>query len=819
MKQLYSTGTLKSNPLHTLNSLRASTLGVGADELNAALNFAHYALPPARTNETDRPAPVRLALLNSTSGRVLTHITPNGGTYFAHTLLNVPSTADAQLAIQTWGSPLWQKHDPDTATDLPELPYLPVADVLDDAALREWLNDPSRQELLEFSLHALLGTTNQTRIFLAATADDVAKVVYAVTRVLPPGLLDDFTFSTYESEPLTCPARLVGHDAGSAEWDLPNHCYTDHAVAFNPATGRRSVIDKDVPFAGFAVKALASAEYGPLDEVKSTWQRLGLKDARQFDLVYRLTRGTGVMTKQEAAEALQHPPLAAWISTRSDALNQFLDWALEDREFATTSFTRAVQSLRQKQDFSAKLGQTVREAGIKALKANDRNRTANALEVILPMVAPTKANAVWGELCTQLTEPDQLPWETRWYLLPRFVRSKQQQGVVGVDPSLAKWLNVPADKLGELLTLDLPKAYHLAAARIALHRDGEPSTVLTRTLAQHQNLTLTMLQPTDGAKDTDRQLKLFESLLTEAPSQPWFEELLGKATDYPAALLNRFFEATLTAGKIDADRVIRAQGPRLLELFAGQSGLDKVGTQFLTNPPTDLLRNPSLLNFLTKLLDEPQVSEPLKQRIGGVKAIRAYLDSPTFTTEAMKPTAEALAIEPPVVPASTKAEVFSAVSNELLKRANAANLQTDLEAALVSFGSVLATDSTDLYENLLRDLRGRTDFGKHTNLVATFLAVALGATQAPELAGKLDGLEGHAFAVASEAAKRGGNRLLNEIARRSESWPKAARTQWGFLLAAVRPRGFSGVLRDVGLVAGGALAASVLWLVWMAVKG
>ena len=55
MKQLYSTGTLKSNPLHTLNSLRASTLGVGADELNAALNFAHYALPPARTNETDRP--------------------------------------------------------------------------------------------------------------------------------------------------------------------------------------------------------------------------------------------------------------------------------------------------------------------------------------------------------------------------------------------------------------------------------------------------------------------------------------------------------------------------------------------------------------------------------------------------------------------------------------------------------------------------------------------------------------------------------------------------------------------------------------------
>ena len=159
----------------------------------------------------------------------------------------------------------------------------------------------------------------------------------------------------------------------------------------------------------------------------------------------------------------------------------------------------------------------------------------------------------------------------------------------------------------------------------------------------------------------------------------------------------------------------------------------------------------------------------------------------------MDATAKALATPPPVVPAGTKGELFTAVANALAGKADDSGLQSDLETALVHFGPALATDATDLYENLLRDLRTRTDFGRHANLVPTFLAVALGATKSPDLAGKLDGLDGHAFAVASDAARRGGTRLLAEIDRRAEAWPKSARTQWGFLSAAVRPRGAMGL--------------------------
>ena len=357
---------------------------------------------------------------------------------------------------------------------------------------------------------------------------------------------------------------------------------------------------------------------------------------------------------------------------------------------------------------------------------------------------------------------------------------------------------MPADRLGELLGLDLPRVHQLIAARACLSRDGEPSPALTQTLAKHPALTLSLLRP-DGT-DPDRAVQLFESLLAEAPAHPWFEDLLAKAADYPPSLLNQFFEAALTAGKVDADRVVRTQGPQLLELFAGQSGLDRVGTLFLATPPADLLRNRGVLDFLGKLRDEPQVGDDLKGRIAAVQAVRGWLDAPAFTPEALKPVAEALAVSPPALPTVAKGELFETVAAQLLHRTSDPSLQADLEAALVHFGPVLANDPTDLYENLLRDLRGRTDFGRHPNLVQTFLAVALGATTDPALSGELGGLDGHAFAIASDAAKRGGNRLLRAIDRRSESWPRAARTQWAFLHAAVQPRGFRGLLRDAGLV-------------------
>ena len=815
MQQLYATGSLtRTDGVQTpppgkglrLPAVTAATGGLKADLVHSVLPHALYT-PPA--GGADR-LPVRLALLNTPTGRVLTHAVPTGESYFAHTLVNLPDTADAQLAIQTWGSPLWQQSAPESAGDLPELPYLPVADVLDDAAVKDWLGNPAHRELLEFALTALLGTPADRRVFLAAPADDVAKVIYAVTRALPGSLLEAFTFSTFEADPLASTARLVGCECGDGH-DLPDACYRTGST-FNTTTGKRSDLRAEVPFAGFAAGTLASGEFAPLDDLKATWQRLGLTDAKQFDLVYRIARGTGPLTKSEAADALQHPPLAAWLAVRADVLTQFLEWALDDRGFANQSFVRAVQAVRQKPDVLAKLADTVRDAGVNAIVAGDKTSASTALEVVLPMASPAKANAVWGELQTVVADPAALSWEMRWHLLPRFVRFRQQQKqAAGVDPAFARWLDVPTDRLGELLGLDLPKAYQLEACRACLRRDGEPTADLTATLARHPHLVLTLLQPADG---DERAVKLFESLLAEAPAKPWFEDVIAAAADYPTPLLNKFFEATLAASKLDADRLVRTQGGRLLDLFAGQSGLDRLGTQFLAVPPADVLNNHTVLAFLDKLREQPNLSAELTARIDAVKAVRAYLDSPQFTPEGMAPVAAAFAVTPPALPPTAKQDVFAAVSTELTKRADSPTLQADLEAVLTHLGGTLATDPTDLFENLLRDVRGRMpEFGRRANAVHTFLGVALGATDTPELAGKLTGLDGHAFAVAADAAKKGGNRLLDSIDGRAKAWPADARTKWGFLLAAVRPR--SRWLRDVAC---GLIGAAITAAVWVALR-
>src|SRR5205823_405003 len=351
-------------------------------------------------------------------------------------------------------------------------------------------------------------------------------------------------------------------------------------------------------------------------------QRLGLTDSRQFDLVFRLGRGGAGLTKEEAATAVQHPTLAAWISARPDAVKQLLEWALDDTVFAHVSLSRVIVPLRQKADAAAKLAEAVKQAGFAAVKAGDRLRVLNAFEVILPMAAPGKAGAVWSEVLAQGPAPDALTWEMRWHLLPRLIRFRNPNGgSPAVDPALSAWLDVPAEKLGELLALDVPKPYHLAAARACLGRADESSSAFAKAAGSQPALVLQLLQPHEATPEA-RAAKLFEALIAEVPEHPWFEDVLANAATFPAARRNRFFEAVLAAGKVDADRVIRTQGDTLLELFAGQSGLDRLGRQFLASPPADVFTCPAVLDFLGKLRDEPQAGDDVKARIAAVQAVR-----------------------------------------------------------------------------------------------------------------------------------------------------------------------------------------------------
>jgi hypothetical protein len=764
-----------------------------------------------QTDLTTTPMPIRLSFLTTPdAGRVLTHVVPNGGTAYSHSLINVPAGTDAHTAIQTWGSPHWQRHEPSDGHTLPDLSFLPVADVLDDESLKVWLAEPSHRDMLEYVFTALLTAPTDARIVLAAPAGDVALVVYAVTRAFPTSLTDDLTFSTYEADPLACKARIIGRDPGRAGWDLPDACYRDGVYGYNPTSGRKALLPRDVGFAAFALQSLASGDVAQLDELRGTWQRLGLTDHAPFDLIDRIARDSGELAKYEIASAVQTPSVAVWISSRPIAVNQITEWALDDREFATGTFPKIVQAIRQRPKDLADLAQQIKQAGFDAVTAGDVNRVGNAFDVIFPLAAPAKAAGIWTELLAKFADPAKLDWPMRWHLLPRLIRSRNQSGG---SHDFSKWLDVPVEKLGELLALEIPKPLTLQAVRRTVERsessDADMAKV-ARALAANPELARTVLQTSDES-ELDRSAKLFDALLDAAPEQPWFEELVGHASDYPAPLLNRFFESELARERVDADRVVRTHGDSLLTLFAGRSGLNTLGLRFLGNPPTDLLNNAGLLGFLSKLKEQESTGEELKSRIAAVETVRGYLDKPTFDADAMKAVAASLELNPTPLPATAKTEAFRAIARELTARADADTFPADLEAAMIHLGPVLAKGPSDLFQDLLREFRQSPSFATHHNQVSSTLAVALGAVKSPELSGQLEGLEPDAFAIASDAAKSRKRAILDAIEKRSEEWSKEARAKWGFLREAVRPPQ-TRYGRDAFCIAFGAALVGIGWL-------
>ncbi|MFO0935174.1 MAG: hypothetical protein U0798_01500 [Gemmataceae bacterium] len=817
MKQVYATGSLTSQSGTTSKAaIRATSHGTNPEAIQTALSLADYLPPICGGDEPQKKLPVRLSFLStSQTGRVLTHVAPNGGTYFAHSLLDVPNGTDALTAIQTWGSPDWQRHEMETGAELPEMPFLPVADVLDDQSVKTWLAEESHRDMLEYAFNALLVAAPNGRVVLAASADDVAAVVYAVTRAFPTSLTDDFTFSTYEPDPLSCRARLIGRDPGTDGIDLPDRCYRDENFGFNPSTGRKTTLPRIVGFAKFAVEALAAGQFAELDELRATWQRLHLSDATQFDLVDRIARNAGSIEKAELSTFVQSPAVAQWIAGKPEAVLKLTEWAIEDREFAKGPFSRIVPSIRQKSEAAAKLADAVKVAGYAAVESGDTTKAENAFDVILPMVAPAKAASLWTELPSKVKDPATLAWPMRWHLLPRLIRVKAQSTVGIVPLEIQSWLSVPAEKLSELLAVELPRTHLIHAGREAWkHRQPDTTETLTRAIAGDSALSLALLQPEDSRNESiGHSAALFESLLKVAPERSWFVDVITRANDFPKSLVNRFFEADLAADRADADRVVRTQGESLLELFAGQSGLDTLGLRFLATPPADLLNQKDLCDFLTKLRDQAGSSDALKSRIDAVLTVRKFLESPAFDSETLDAVAKALNLTPSPLPASAKADVFRTTVSALSRLSEQDEFQPSVERAMCHFGETLSKGPTDFFQDLLRDLRKAPEFARSVNLVSSTLAIALGAVKSPELTGKVEGLDPDAFAVASDAARAGKRKMLEEIDRRTAEWPKDARSKWGFLLEAVRPRG-QRYGRDFVCMLIGAACVAVAWAVF-----
>jgi hypothetical protein len=317
------------------------------------------------SEKTALTAPVRLALLNTRdAGRLLCHsvyvgkdpMTGRFGNFFSHALLDVPADVDASRAIQTWGSTFWRRCDDDGDTKLGEVQELPPHGFRKEKLTGFLAAEPNRQ-MLRFALQALLTGGESVRLFIAASAEDVALCVYGVTRALPRSMTGDLTFSTYETDPLTSNARMVGtwwEDA--PEMDLPSSCYSGTYVGYNSYNGRKTELTGSSLYAEFAVKALAAEQDEKIDEFRKFCERLQVDQADRLDLVYRLVTREGAekLSSEECQQLLQHPPLADWIVGHARVavpiLEKINSHAKEDSEYHQAVAPLVVKALGTRPD-------------------------------------------------------------------------------------------------------------------------------------------------------------------------------------------------------------------------------------------------------------------------------------------------------------------------------------------------------------------------------------------------------------------------------------------------------------------------------------
>ena len=279
--------------------VRAASAGIGPERIRAAVPYMAYGLPVQLHPLQLAPAssPVRLAFLNTPAlGPILCHSVSAGldpsahrpGNFFSHLLIDAPPTLIAEAAIKTWGSDSWRQADGPFDVTLPDIEEINAAEALTDEALQQFLSSECGQKVFRFVLAAMLTTEADWRIFLAAPSQDVALCVYGLTRVLPEGCQGMLTFSTYESQPLNCPARVVGTWAGdSAETDMPSSCYFGRAVGYNSCTGRASQVAFEGDFIDLAVTAATTGDRNRLDDLRAVCDHCGIDHPALLNLVCR----------------------------------------------------------------------------------------------------------------------------------------------------------------------------------------------------------------------------------------------------------------------------------------------------------------------------------------------------------------------------------------------------------------------------------------------------------------------------------------------------------------------------------------------------
>ncbi len=775
--------------------IRAASSGIGSERMRAVLPYTGYKLP-AHAHPLElgsQPSPVRLAFLKTPEvGPILCHSVSAGvdpttrrpGNFFSHVLLDVPPTFTAEAAIASWQSDSWRRTDGPFDATLPDIDDIHAKGSLTDEALRQFLASEHGQRIFRFVLAALLTTGVDHRIFVAAPSEDVALCVYGLTRVLPNSCLGTLTFSTYESDPLSCRARVIGTlEADGGEVDMPSSCYSGKAVGYNSRTGRASQVTPECEFVEYATAAVTTGNREGLEQLRNVCDQSHIDRPELLNLACRAECGSE-LTKNDLLRLAPYPRFLSHLLGKSSIQRSLLDRFAEDQELAGVVATKVAPMLKENSEAIRAFRENAKQAAKDAIVQGKLPSTRMLLEHILPATADAPMASAAIAVLDDIADPRAVPWDIRAYLLTQMARMAPS----GLPASArARWLAVSSAELPLLCDLSIPGGWKTQACLTCLRHAGV-SRPLVDALITHFELLLDVLCHLPGDTEAARDVSMLAAALLARSSAP--ARLLGDVVRHRRQLSPEITSAFLTAAAksdtFDVFFLASQCGPGLLDVLDGGDGLDTFLARLLDFPPEMLLSDRQVLALFRAAMPKTPPGE-IRDGLESILAVPAFVERPTLDDERLARVATALGTLR-----------GAAIGNMVLQAAVAAMLSINddspgiavkLESLLRNLGPFASGGTGGLYQRLLDEFRSRKEFWKRQHLICAMVGIGLGATKSADLAQQAVVTAELARDLAEEVAKRSKRRVFTSIERQSRTWPHEARLRWDLFAKYVRPRG------------------------------
>ncbi|MEX0776358.1 MAG: hypothetical protein WD042_11695 [Phycisphaeraceae bacterium] len=290
-------------------TVRAASAKLDRAWLTSAPQLARYDV----TTSPSCTAGARLAFQRRDSATLITHSVrvqdyEARSASFTHAIIDPSGTLGPADAVALWGSLFWKRADENGPMDLPILQTLPSDGLLIAANVQRHLQDERSYAMARFTLTAWLRRIGQP-IILLADAEQVATVVWLLTRCLPPCALHELSFATQDHDPLTAGVAIVG-------CSRINGCLPPAARAgrswFDWASGQSSG-QQTAPCVEFICHNARAGNWQEVGAFASLCSDLQIDGLDEIDLVHRVLHESHICTREQFLEAQRRPALVRWL--------------------------------------------------------------------------------------------------------------------------------------------------------------------------------------------------------------------------------------------------------------------------------------------------------------------------------------------------------------------------------------------------------------------------------------------------------------------------------------------------------------------------